>query len=198
MPVSSCSESSSHFELSKQSRIQLLEMVWQVIDEALKGNGMQLPSEPTNEELLQPAACFVTLHHNGELRGCIGSLEVHEPLWRNACKNAYASGFKDMRFSPLTTDDRSGLSLEISVLSDLIPITNLGESALLKELRPNVDGLLLEEGLHRSVFLPSVWEVLPDPKQFVRALKRKGGWLESYWSEDIILHRFNTVVIEDA
>lgn len=189
---------SSCFELSKEARTQLLEMVWQVLDEAMQGNGMQLPSQPSSQELLLPAACFVTLHHNGELRGCIGSLEVHEPLWRNACKNAYASGFKDTRFPPLTPDDRDGLSVEISVLSDLIPITNDGESTLLKELRPNVDGLLLEEGCHRSVFLPSVWEMLPTPEQFVRALKRKGGWLESYWSEDMILHRFTTVVIADT
>ncbi len=191
MPVSSC------FELSEEARARLLEMVWQVLDEALKGNGMQLPSQPSNEELLQPAACFVTLHHNGELRGCVGSLEVHEPLWCNACKNAYASGFKDKRFLPLTADDRLGLSLEISILSDLIPLNNRGESALVNELRPNVDGLLLEEGWHRAVFLPSVWEFLPEPASFVRALKRKGGWLDTYWSEDITLHRFTTVVIAD-
>ncbi len=192
MPASSC------FELSKQGRTQLLEMVWQVLDEAIKGNGMQLPSEPSNQELLSPAACFVTLHHNDELRGCIGSLEVHEPLWRNACKNAYASGFKDTRFLPLTPEERDGLSVEISVLSDLIPLANEGEPALLKALRPNVDGLILEEGYHRSVFLPSVWEMLPTPEKFVRALKRKGGWLENYWSEEITLHRFTTEVITDT
>ncbi len=198
MPASSCSESSPCFALSKGARAKLLEMVWHVLDEALKGHGMKLPSEPSNKELLQPKACFVTLQHNGTLRGCIGSLEVHEPLWLNACKNAYASGFKDTRFSPLTPDDRRGLSLEISVLSDLVALNNQGELALLKALRPNVDGLLLEQGWHRAVFLPSVWQVLPDPKQFVRALKRKGGWLETYWSEDITLHRFTTVVIEDT
>ncbi|CAE6933089.1 AmmeMemoRadiSam system protein A [Vibrio sp. B1FLJ16] len=192
MPASSC------FELSKEARSQLLKMVWQVLDDAMKGSGMQLPSEPSNQELLEPAACFVTLHHNGELRGCIGSLEAQEPLWLNACKNAYASGYKDRRFQPLTLADRSGLSLEISVLSELVPMNNEGEAALLRELRPDIDGLLLEEGSHRSVFLPSVWELLPTPEKFVQALKRKGGWLETYWSEDISLHRFTTVVIEDS
>ncbi len=192
MPVSSC------FELSKEARSQLLKMVWQVLDDAMKGSGMQLPSEPSNQELLKTAACFVTLHHNGELHGCIGSLEAHEPLWLNACKNAYASGYKDKRFQPLTPADRSGLSLEISVLSELVPMSNEGEAALLGELRPYIDGLLLEEGSHRSVFLPSVWELLPTPEKFVQALKLKGGWLETYWSEDIIIHRFTTVVIEDS
>ncbi len=192
MPVSSC------FELSQEARIELLEMVWQVLDVALQGNGMHLPSQPDCEELNLPAACFVTLHHNGELRGCIGSLEANEPLWRNACKNAYASGFKDSRFLPLTPDDRSGLSLEISVLSELILLQNEGETALLKALRPYVDGLLLEDERHRAVFLPSVWEALPTVEKFVHALKRKGGWAENYWSKDIVLHRFTTVLITDT
>ncbi len=198
MPASFYSESSPDFELSKEARSQLVKLVWQVLDEAMQGKRMQLPPEPDNQELLKPAACFVTLHHNGELRGCIGSLEVYEPLWLNACKNAYASGFKDTRFSPLTAEDRSGLSLEISVLSELIPVSNEGEIALLGTLRPYIDGLLLEEGAHRSVFLPSVWEMLPTPRKFVQALKRKGGWLESYWSEDITIHRFTTVVVGDT
>lgn len=192
MPASSC------FELSKAARAQLLELVWYVLDQALKGRGLQLPSQPNHEELLVPAACFVTLHHDGELRGCIGSLEVNEPLWRNACKNAYSSGFQDTRFLPLTPDDRPGLSLEISILSELDALKNEGESALLKQLRPNIDGLLLEDDRHRAVFLPSVWQVLPTPEQFVRALKRKGGWAENYWSKDITLHHFTTVVVADT
>lgn len=190
-------QASSCFELSKDASVYLLEMVWQVLDQALKGHGFQLPAEPNREELLLPAACFVTLHHNGELRGCIGSLQANEPLWRNACKNAYASGFQDTRFLPLTPEDRDGLSLEISVLSDLIPLENEGEPILLATLHPGIDGLLLEDDWHRAVFLPSVWEVLPTPEQFVRALKRKGGWPEHYWSNNIILHRFTTVVISD-
>ncbi|MBR9786460.1 MAG: AmmeMemoRadiSam system protein A [Vibrionaceae bacterium] len=192
MPASSC------FELSQEAKTCLLEMVWQVLDEALRGNGLQLPPEPDYKELLEPAASFVTLQHHGKLRGCIGSLQTNEPLWLNVCKNAYSSGFQDSRFPPLTPNDRAGLNVDISVLSDLVPIKNHGEATLLAALRPGIDGLLLEDEWHRAVFLPSVWEVLPTSEQFVRALKRKGGWPETYWNEDIVLHRFTTAVISDA
>ncbi|MEI8599196.1 AMMECR1 domain-containing protein [Vibrio sp. M60_M31a] len=57
--------------------------------------------------------------------------------------------------------------------------------------------MLLEDEWHRAVFLPSVWEVLPTPEQFVRALKRKGGWPETYWDEDIVIHHFTTTVISE-
>ncbi|WMN89016.1 AmmeMemoRadiSam system protein A [Vibrio parahaemolyticus] len=188
---------SSCFELTQEAKTRLLQMVWQVLDEALRGNGLKLPPEPDLKELLKPAACFVTLQHHGKLRGCIGSLEANEPLWLNVCKNAYASGFQDSRFLPLTLSDRSGLNVDISVLSNLKPLTNHGEATLLATLRPGIDGLLLEDEWHRAVFLPSVWEVLPTPEQFVRALKRKGGWPETYWDEDIVIHRFTTSVISE-
>ncbi|WP_319533863.1 AmmeMemoRadiSam system protein A [uncultured Vibrio sp.] len=191
MPASSC------FELSQEAKTRLLQMVWQVLDEAIRGNGLQLPPEPDDKALLEPAASFVTLQHHGKLRGCIGSLKANEPLWLNVCKNAYSSGFQDSRFLPLTTADRAGLNVDISVLSDLKPLKNHGEANLLATLRPGIDGLLLEDEGHRAVFLPSVWEVLPTPEQFVRALKRKGGWSETYWNEGIVIHHFTTDVISE-
>ncbi|UUM32017.1 AmmeMemoRadiSam system protein A [Vibrio japonicus] len=189
MPVSSCTK------LSDTARDTLINLVWGVLDKALNGEGLQLPPAPNINELLTPAACFVTLLHNGKLRGCIGSLEVREPLWRDACENAYQSGFNDRRFLPLTKEERSDLSLEVSVLSPLIAMDNEGESALLNTLKPGVDGLLLEDETHRAVFLPSVWSTLTTPERFVTELKRKGRWPSAYWSEDIVIHRFTTEII---
>ncbi|CAM2785337.1 AmmeMemoRadiSam system protein A [Vibrio mytili] len=191
MPVLSC------IKLNEQARRSLLEMAWRVLDNALQGHGLQLPPEPTEPQLLVPAACFVTLHQNGQLRGCIGSLEATEPLWLNVCHNTYSSGFRDRRFLPLSAEDRAGLSLDISILSDLIPMKNEGEPALLAKLRPSKDGLLLEDEFHHAVFLPSVWEVLPTAEQFVTALKQKGGWPQSYWHNHIKLYTFTTEVIRD-
>lgn len=189
MPASSCTN------LSDAARETLLDLIWGVLDRALNGEGLQLPPAPNIDELLTPAACFVTLLHHGKLRGCIGSLEAREPLWLNACENAYQSGFRDRRFLPLGAEDRAGLSLEISVLSELIPMKNEGEAALLSTLKPSIDGLLLEDQNHRAVFLPSVWDTLTTPERFVTELKKKGGWAATYWSEDIVIHRFTTKVI---
>ncbi|WP_428775854.1 AmmeMemoRadiSam system protein A [Vibrio sp.] len=189
MPVSSCTE------LSKNARKTLLNLVWQVIEQALEGKGLQFPAAPESDELLQPAACFVTLHYEGKLRGCIGSLEANEPLWLCACRNAYASAFEDSRFYPLTQDEWGGLSLNISILSPLTPIENKGELALKERLKSGEDGLLLEDDHHRAVFLPSVWETLTTPERFIEALKAKGGWPTGYWSDDIAIHLFTTEVV---
>jgi len=188
---------SSSTKLSAHARNTLLNLVWQVIDSALDGKGLELPNAPVIDELLMPAACFVTLEYRGQLRGCIGTMQASEPLWMNACKNAYASGFKDSRFVPLSPEERPGLSVEISILSPLIPMVNEGELALKEKLKPHIDGLLLEEGYHRSVFLPLVWDTLQTPELFINALKRKGGWPEDYWSLDISIHTFTTEVIDE-
>ncbi len=190
MPVSSCTN------MSLSGRDQLLEYAWYVIDAGLADKSLHLPKSPENKELHVPRASFVTLLSNGQLRGCIGSIQATEPLWQNVCKNAYASGFKDSRFEPLRQHERSTLSLEISILSELSPIDNRGETALRETLEPGKDGLILEQGFHRAVFLPLVWDSLPTPELFINALKSKGGWPENYWSLDISIHTFTTEVIE--
>ncbi len=190
MPVLSCTK------LSHNSRELLKKLAWQVIDAGLAGKGLTLPDAPEDEELKVPAASFVTLLNNGQLRGCIGSLDSTEPLWLNVCRNAYASGFRDNRFEPLGLHERTHLSLEISILSELVLVPNEGEQALRAMLRPHIDGLILQQGKRHAVFLPLVWEKLPTAELFINALKCKGGWLENYWSEEIIIQTFTTEVIE--
>lgn len=189
MPVLSCTK------LTNPSRQLLKQLAWQVIDCGLAGKGLKLPEAPSNEDLQTPAACFVTLLYNGQLRGCIGSLDSTEPLWMNVCRNAYVSGFRDNRFEPICLHDRANLSLEISILSELVSIPNEGEQALREKLQPGVDGLVLQQGNRRAVFLPLVWDKIPTPELFINALKCKGGWLENYWSNDILIHIFTTEVI---
>jgi AMMECR1 domain-containing protein len=57
-------------------------------------------------------------------------------------------------------------------------------------LRPGVDGVILEWTRHRGTFLPQVWDQLPDARSFLRQLKRKAGLAESFWAEDLRLHRY--------
>jgi AmmeMemoRadiSam system protein A len=139
-----------------------------------------------------PAACFVTLKREGQLRGCIGSLEAQEPLVRAVADAAFSAAFGDPRFPPLSREELADLEIEISVLSPLQAVDVSSERELLELLRPGVDGLVLSEGQRRSTFLPAVWEMLPRPRDFVRQLKAKGGWLELYWSPEMKAQRFQT------
>ncbi|PLX33653.1 MAG: extradiol dioxygenase, partial [Hyphomicrobiales bacterium] len=79
----------------------------------------------------------------------------------------------------------------ISVLSHPHAIECAGEAELLAALNPDQVGLILSEQGRRALFLPKVWSDLPDPRDFLRELKRKGGWPADYWSADMRAERFS-------
>lgn len=142
--------------------------------------------------LRRNGASFVTLHSRGGLRGCIGSLQARRPLVEDVSENAFAAAFRDPRFPPLSRAEWNGLELEVSVLGPAEPIPAASEEALLDELRPGVDGLILEEHGHRATFLPAVWQSLPAPREFVRQLKLKAGLSPDYWSDTLRFSRYRT------
>lgn len=126
-------------------------------------------------QLGEPGACFVTLLKDGQLRGCIGTLEAHQSLGQDIIDNARRAAFSDPRFAPVSETELARLTLEVSVLTEPVALEVADENSLLASLRPGEDGLIVEYGGRRATFLPSVWEQLPEPRQFVAALKRKAG-----------------------
>ena len=148
---------------------------------------------PQHEALAQPAATFVTLKREGELRGCIGSLEARRPLGVDVRENALAAAFRDPRFPPLAVVEFEATSVEVSLLSASEPIKAASEEALIAQLCPGVDGLIIEHGFHRATFLPQVWESLGEPPQFLAALKRKAGLPERFWSSELKVARYGVI-----
>ena len=185
--------------LTPAEKIELKSLARQVIVNALEQHKFILPALPKSKALQQMAANFVTLYSDDELCGCIGCYTSEKPLWQSICQHAYSSAFEDYRFTPLPKKQLATLRIEISVLSQLVPIENNGEQALLKTLVPDVDGLLIKEQTlyepkRSALFLPSVWRSLKSAESFVLALKQKGHWPSDYWSEHIKLFRFHTQV----
>jgi len=146
-------------------------------------------------ELTEQRATFVTLQKNGQLRGCIGMLEAVRPLVQDIAENAFSAAFRDPRFPPLEVDELEGLEIHLSLLTPAEPMIFSSEQDLLLQLQPGIDGLILEEGYRRGTFLPSVWESLPEPRQFLRHLKQKAGLPAGYWSENIRIYRYRTEMI---
>lgn len=149
--------------------------------------------EPTGQsaDVLQaPGASFVTLNQQGQLRGCIGSLQAHRPLITDIQANAIAAALHDPRFSPLTLVELEITTVEVSVLSAMQPLPFASEAHALAQLRPGVDGVVFEFGRYRSTFLPQVWEQLPDASQFMAHLKHKAGLAPDFWAAEVRLQRY--------
>lgn len=142
------------------------------------------------EALRQPAATFVTLTQNGQLRGCIGSLEAWRPLGEDVCENAVNAAFRDPRFSPLEASELARTRVEVSLLTPAEPMLFANEADALAQLRPDIDGLIFECHGRRSTFLPQVWEQLPEPLLFMAHLKQKAGFSLDFWHPDVKLWRY--------
>jgi uncharacterized protein len=141
--------------------------------------------------LAEHGACFVTLTQDGELRGCIGSLQAHQPLLADVKGNAVSAAMRDPRFTPLSTEELDITTVEISLLSTTVAMEVRDEADALAQLRPGVDGIIFEYGRYRSTFLPQVWESLAQPRQFLGMLRRKAGLPEDFWAEGVKLSRYS-------
>ncbi|MCU0895545.1 MAG: AmmeMemoRadiSam system protein B [Rhodospirillales bacterium] len=140
--------------------------------------------------LADPGASFVTLRHQGRLRGCIGSARAVRPLAEDVADNAFAAAFEDHRFSKLSHRDLDGLDISVSLLSPPRPIAFTGEADLVRKLKPGSDGLVVAAGSRRALFLPQVWATIPDAGDFLAQLKRKAGIGEHVADEKLRAWRF--------
>jgi AmmeMemoRadiSam system protein A len=165
----------------------LLSLARAAVDESLDGPRVQVPEEPW---LAEPGACFVTLRKDGELRGCIGSLMAHRALAEDLLDNARSAAHSDPRFSPLQRNELDAVRFEVSLLSPLERLEVQSEQEALAALRPGQDGLMLQVGFYRGVFIPKVWKELPDPKEFLAYLRRKAGLSPDQWYPSTKLWRF--------
>ena len=103
--------------------------------------------------------------------------------------------FKDPRFPPLKQSELKELEIHLSILSPSEPINFTSEEDLIAQIRPNIDGLILESGSRRGTFLPSVWQSIPTSEQFLNHLKQKAGLAKNYWSDQIKVYRYTTEMI---
>lgn len=185
-----------HSLLPEQAQQQLLQLARQAISAAVTGAAWRAPAR-VMAPLQQPGACFVTLSKNGQLRGCIGSLQAHRPLIDDVAHNAIAAALHDPRFAPLGADELADVHIEISVLTEPQPLQFASEDELLAQITPFRDGLVLQDGHHRGTFLPLVWQQLPDKKTFLKQLKNKAGLPADYWSDTLQVYRYYTQVFEE-
>ncbi len=141
---------------------------------------------PPFEALLQPAATFVTLTINGELRGCVGALEAYQPLIEDVKEHILAAAFQDFRFPPLSKEELPLVEIEISVLTKPERLVYDQPQELSKRLRAYVDGVVLSWKGRRATFLPQVWQKIPDPDEFLDHLCMKMGVDPYLWRKEVL------------
>jgi len=169
-------------ELNQEERGILLDLARQALDAGVTGVPIpQIEISDLPAPLQDPGATFVTLTIKGELRGCIGTLSVQQPLAEDVRKHAVAAALNDYRFTPVAVSELPDINIEISRLTSPQPVKYSSPQELLAAIRPNVDGVIIRSGSRRATYLPQVWEKIPDPEQFLGSLCLKMGVDYNYW-----------------
>ncbi|WP_075185905.1 AmmeMemoRadiSam system protein A [Teredinibacter haidensis] len=153
-------------------------------------------------ELQQIVSTFVTLkeadiHNVYQLRGCVGSVTASQSLLSDVIEHAYTAAFYDSRFPEIAADDIPLLHIAISIISPQEELQFKKQDDLLEQLRPHVDGLIIQSRGRLATFLPSVWDLVSDKTGFIEHLKLKAGFTTDYWNDDLKAFRYETLYFEE-
>ena len=143
-------------------------------------------------QLKEQGACFVTLTYRGYLRGCVGALEPYQSLAEDVREHAVAAAFQDYRFPPVQAKEIREIEIEISYLTRPKVLRYDNQADLPKLLRPNIDGVVIRDGIRRATFLPQVWEKIPEAEEFLDELCIKMGSPADLWRNkklDVMLYQ---------
>lgn len=177
--------------LSSEDRDTLLKVAAQGLVYAVKHRyPMRVTLSDYSQVLRAERASFVTLHLEGKLRGCVGSLRPLRPLVADVAFNVYAAANEDSRFEMVEEKEIPDIKIHISVLTVPEKITFRTEAELIGLIRPGVDGLIIADKANVGTFLPIMWEQIPDAEEFLRQLKNKAGLAFDYWSPSIEVFRY--------
>jgi AmmeMemoRadiSam system protein A len=179
------------FELNPDQRHTLLIIARQSIASVLGGTAPEWRAEDFDEVLRQPAGAFVTLNTpEGDLRGCIGSIQAVHPLYQAVASSAIAAAFRDPRFPPLHPGELEQLHLEISVMGPIEVVANV------EEIVVGRDGLIMSQGRNAGLLLPQVAaEYRWDRETFLNQTCLKAGLPRDAWrSKDCRIEKFSALV----
>jgi AmmeMemoRadiSam system protein A len=170
------------FELTSEEQKQLLELSREAMEKGVWGERIDpLDLSTFPEALRRIAATFVTLTKEGNLRGCIGTLEARKPLIEDAREHAVAASLQDFRFPPVQPGELPQIRMEISILTPMQRLDYENPEDLVHKLRPGVDGVVLQDGIRRATFLPQVWRTVPNTEDFLSSLCAKMGASQDLW-----------------
>ncbi len=162
--------------LNENDKATVFDVINKSIQQGLESGSVYNPETASYPDNLQEKyAVFITLKLNGQLRGCIGTIEATMPLINAVAHYAYAAAFSDPRFKPLSVDEYEKVEISLSILTAATAFPFKDEQDLVAQLRQNIDGLIIAKNNARATFLPAVWESINNKQQFLNELKRKAG-----------------------
>ena len=156
-------------EISDSEKIAILDVARSCIRCAVQGADAHVQREVLPREFPH-AGVFVTLHVDGQLRGCIGSMDAESGFESALCYAAERATRHDYRFDPIHASELEKVEIEVTILEPMEPVSDTRNIVIGRH------GIMLEAGTHRGLLLPQVatqrgWSV----EDFLHALCQKAS-----------------------
>lgn len=184
--------------LGPAHRAALLGVAADTIGGTLAGRSPAVAAAGDDPVLDQPAATFVSLARGEAVLGCVGTLVPSEALVTSVARNARAVAVAGRQGAPVTMADFTVMSIRVSVLSRLRPVRARSWRDVRRAVRPGCDGLVLEIGGRQATLLPTAWDTLADPAQFLDVLWHKAGLRPRDWLPRTSVLRYTTEELIDS
>jgi AmmeMemoRadiSam system protein A/AmmeMemoRadiSam system protein B len=157
---------------AEESGSELPTLARRAVESYVRGGRAPRAGDAAGAPLLdQPAACFVSIKtDDGELRGCIGTVEpLRTSLAEELIANAVSAATRDPRFPPVSAQELPHLRYSVDVLSE-------PEPTQFEDLDPSIYGVIVEDeaGTRRGLLLPDI-EGVETAAQQVQIAARKAG-----------------------
>ncbi|MCL4425975.1 MAG: AmmeMemoRadiSam system protein A [Firmicutes bacterium] len=153
----------------RQRESPLVRLARQALEEYIKTGRTQHPPTELTPEMRERAGAFVTIHKNGQLRGCIGTTgPTRGNLAEEIIHNAISSGTADPRFPAVTPDELEDLTYSVDVLSEPEPVSRP------EELDPQEYGVIVRKGNRTGLLLPHLQGVDTVEEQLAIAKSKAG------------------------
>jgi AmmeMemoRadiSam system protein A len=172
----------------------LVEIARAAVTEAITGRHVEVARPDTLDRLPPASGAFVTLKRDGQLRGCIGTLECRRPLAEEIARAAVSAAREDPRFDPLRPAELDDLDIEVSVLGPLEAIDPHDAGSI----DIGRHGLVVEQGNRRGLLLP---QVAPEwgwgREEFLAQTCKKASLPLDAWKRGAAVYRFAADVFGD-
>ena len=184
--------------ISQEEGLKLLQLARNSISSCLEDKDVPIDSYH-RAHFSAKRGCFVSLHKDAELRGCIGFPEPIMPLHQAVVQAAQAAAFEDPRFPPIDKDELERITIEISVLSELQPINAKNEADYLRAIEIGKDGLVIKLGHSSGLLLPQVAiEYHWSGQEFLEHLCLKAGLPQNSWRDKgSKIYKFQATIVSE-
>lgn len=177
-------------QFTENQQKKLLAYAREVLIETIN-NGRKTEKKPPDPIFLEKAGVFVSLHKDGELRGCIGYIEPIASIWDAIAENTISAATADFRFQEVSADELGEIKIEISILTPPV-------SCALNDIAQGKDGVIIQDGAHKATYLPQVWNDLKDNEQFFSSLCQKAELDSNCWHhQSTKFYKYNAIVFSE-